>query len=162
MQRSIHWGAKWQPLKCKAEPWKTVYLYSLSVYLCSFECFYRLKLLIFEECFKYIFTFCFLRFHVFQLPCGINKWQGHGTYIFNLLIFLTQIGHERYDDNNFCFWEDVFSFWGRNGVSLLPISGKRDDKKHFVKPNEQSQACLSYAMARNGRIYSKACLRITA
>ncbi|WP_353887852.1 transposase, partial [uncultured Prevotella sp.] len=23
-----------------------------------------------------------------------------------------------------------------------------------VKPNEQSQACLSYAMARNGRIYT--------
>ena len=103
MQRSIRWGAKWQPLKCKAESRKTVYLYSLSVYLCSFGCFYRLKLLIFEECFKYIFTFCFLRFYVFQLPCGINKCQGHGTYIFNLLIFLTQIGHERYDDNNFCF-----------------------------------------------------------
>ena len=27
---------------------------------------------------------------------------------------------------------------------------------HFGKPNEQSQARLSYAMARNGRIYSKA------
>ena len=27
-------------------------------------------------------------------------------------------------------------------------------KSLFVKPNEQSQACLSYAMARNGRIYT--------
>ena len=29
-----------------------------------------------------------------------------------------------------------------------------EKRNHFVKPNEQSQACLSYAMARNGRIYS--------
>ena len=89
-------NAKKHPLKCKAVSRKTVYLYSLSVYLCSFGCFYHLKLLKIGECIKYIFTFCFLRFYVFQLPCGINKCQGHGTYNFHLLIFLTQIGITAY------------------------------------------------------------------
>ena len=115
-------NAKKHPLGCKvttievqSSPFKTVYLYSLSVYLCSFGCFYRLKLLKIGEYFKYIFTFCFLRFYVFQLPCGINQCQGHGTYIFNLLIFLIQIGHERYDDNNSFFEKMCSRFEGAMG-----------------------------------------------
>ena len=37
----------------------------------------------------------------------------------------------------------------------MSLSGAERSKiNHFVKPNAQSQACLNYAMARNGRIYS--------
>ena len=74
--------------------------------------------------------------------------------LFPFLYICGKFTHFSYEKRDIPHIFDIYHPLGERLTNLLTTV-------IFVKPNEQIQACLSYAMARNGRIDSKACLHIT-